>query len=105
MTTDQVVYAQDLLQVVAGGDRRLALLVVPRPQAPEQTSAEALDRRGRQHAFGGAADSPQQVDPPSLGDGEECRRDVAVGDEADPGAGLADLPHRVLVAGWSGDDY
>src|SRR5215208_6792424 len=59
---DEVVDGQHLLEVIAGVERGLALLVVARPQPAEQLAADALKRRGRDHALGGPADSPQHVD-------------------------------------------
>ena len=53
-----------------------------------------LDRGRREHALGRAADPPEQVDAGALGDRQQRRRHVAVGDEADPRAGLADLLRR-----------
>ena len=59
---DEAVDVEDLVEVVAGVDRGLALVVVARPEPAEQLAAEALDRGGGDHALGRAADSPEQVD-------------------------------------------
>src|SRR5579864_7373193 len=40
---DEVVAGQHPLEVIAGGDRGLALLVVARPEPAEQLAADALD--------------------------------------------------------------
>ena len=53
---------QHLLEVVARVDRGLSLLVVARPEPPLELAAEALERGGREHRLGRAADAPQQVD-------------------------------------------
>ena len=54
------------LELVAGVDGGLALLVVARPEPAEDLAAEAVDRGRREHALGGAADAPEQVDAGAL---------------------------------------
>ena len=73
-------------------------MLVARPQAPEQLTAEALDGRRRDDALGGAPDPPQQVDGRALGDGEQRRRDVAVRDQPHARTGRADRLHALRVA-------
>ena len=53
---------------------------------------------GGEHALGRAADAPQQVDRRALRDRDQRRRHVAVRDEADARARLADLLDRLGVA-------
>ena len=100
----EVVGCEDLVEVVAGVDRGAPLLVVARPEPSQELAAHRLQRRRREHALGGAADPPEEVDRGALGDRQERRRDVAVGDQADAGAGLADRADLLLVAGPVEDD-
>ena len=96
---DQVVDVQDLLQVVAGVEGGLALVVVAWPQPAVHGPVEALEGAGGDHRLGRAADPDQHVDPGALAGGHDGPGDVAVGDQLDPGPGLADLADQVLVAG------
>ena len=53
---------------------------------------------GGDHALGGAADPPQDVDRRVVRHREQRRRHVAVEDQANPGTRVADLGHRLVVA-------
>src|SRR3954447_25606149 len=61
---DQVLGLEHVVrvEVVAGVERALPLLVVLRPQPALDDTVEALHRTGRDDAFRGAADTQQQVD-------------------------------------------
>ena len=48
------------MEKIAGG---LALLIIAGPKAAQELAADALDRRGRNHALRGTPDPPQQIDP------------------------------------------
>ena len=96
---DEVVRGEDAVDVVAGVDERLPLLVVARPEPALDRAAEALDRGGGDDAFRRAADAHQHVDA-----GERLRRgdrgrDVAVADQVDARAGLAQLARSARRAG------
>ena len=80
---------------MAGG----ALLVVAGPEAALDGAAHALERRGGDDALGRAADAEQDVGAGVGPGGGDAAGDVAVGDEADAGAGLADLADQLVVAG------
>src|SRR5207247_329796 len=95
----QVVGGEYLIEVVAAGQRLLALGLVPRPQLGLNRSAHALQRARRGDAFRGAADAHQHVDLAALAGGTDRAGDVAVGDEPDPGARVAYLTDQLLVAG------
>ena len=95
---DEVVEMQDPVEVVAGCASPARLSLVARPEAPDDRAAEALDRGGREHALRGAADAPQEVDAGAVARGEQRAGDVAVGDEADAGAGPADLLDHLRVS-------
>src|SRR5688572_19485928 len=86
ITRDSVVGHEDGLEVVAGLESGLALLVRQRPQATLELATHALESGGGDDAFGGPADAEQDV-----GAGVGPRRGhgaghVPVGDEADAGA-------------------
>src|SRR5919204_1722136 len=49
---DEAVLVEDLVEVVAGVERRLLLLLVAGPQPAEDLPPGALDGRRRQHALG-----------------------------------------------------
>ena len=91
---DQVAGVQDAVEVVARGERLLALLVVLGPQPALERAAHARDRRRRDDPLGGAADPEQQVDVALVARRGDRAGDVAVGDEADAGARVADLLRR-----------
>ena len=96
---DEVVGGQHRVEVVAGVDGPLALVVVGGAEPALDDAAEALDRAGGDDALGGAADAEQQVDA-GVGPGRhDGAGDVAVGDEPQPGAGVADLGGERLVPG------
>ena len=78
---DEIVGREHTVDVVAGVDERLPLLVVARPELPLDRAAEALDRRRRDHALGRAADAHQHVDARAGPSGGDRGRDVAVGDQ------------------------
>ena len=98
LARDEILGREHALEVVARVARVLRLVVVARPQASEHRAADAADGGGREHALGRAADAPQQVDA-RVGHGREQRaRDVAVGDQADARAGVADARDHLGVA-------
>ena len=81
-----------------GVDERCALASSARPQPALERAAEALDRRGRDDALRRAADAHQHVDP---GEGWAAAidgRDVAVADQVDARARVAQLGDQVVVA-------
>ena len=83
---DQVVGAEHPVEVVAGVEGGLALVVVAGPQAALELAAHALEGGGGDDALGRAADAEQDVGArvgPGGGDGAGH---VAVGDEPDAGA-------------------
>ena len=82
----------------------LALVVVPRPQLSLHRTAEALDRRGRDHALRGTADPHEQVDARARLRRRDRRRDVAVANEVHARTGLAQLGDEVVVAVALEDD-
>src|SRR3954451_22206636 len=94
----EAVLVQHLVQVVAGVDGGLALLIAAGPEPAEYLTARALDGRSRQYALGRSPDTPQQVHGRALRDCRQRRRHIAVGDQANASAGLPDLAHVVLVA-------
>src|SRR3954454_14953168 len=62
VAADQVVGVEHPLEVVARVLCGLSLVLVARPEPAEDTAAEALDRGRREHAFGGPANAPQEID-------------------------------------------
>ena len=60
---DEVVGGQHPLGIEARVDELLALLVVPRPELPLDPAADALERRGGDHAFGRPADPVSMSTP------------------------------------------
>ena len=74
------------------------LVVVAEHQAPHHLAAGALQRRRRQHALGGAADTHVDVDAGFGARGGDHPGDVAVLDQPDTGAGLARLGDQRVVA-------
>ena len=95
---DEVVEREDLVEVVAGVEGPLALVVVAGPEAALDGAAEGLEGAGGDDAFGRAADAEEDVGSrlgPGGGDGAG---DVAVGNEPDPGAGLPALLDDLGVA-------
>jgi hypothetical protein len=75
----------------------IPLGVVLRPEPPLQRTAHALERAGGDDPLRGAADAHQQVDAGALAGRRDRPGDVAVGDELDPGARLADLADQRVV--------
>ena len=94
----EVVGGEDAVEVVPGVEGLLPLLVVLGPQPALDDPAHALDRARRDDALGSAADADEEVDAGRLAGGGDRARDVAVGDEADAGAGRADVGGQLLVA-------
>jgi hypothetical protein len=101
---DEVVCDEHPVDLVAGLEEPLALVVVPRPQLPLHRAAQALDRGRRDHTLGRAADPHEEVDPGPHLRGGDRRRDVAVADEVDARAGLADLGNEFVMAVALEDD-
>ena len=97
---DQVVGGEHVVrvEVVAGVERPLPLVVVLGPQPALDDAVEALHRAGGDDALGRAADAEQQVDAGAGAGGHDRAGDVAVGDELDPGAGRPDLVDELLRA-------
>ena len=92
------------VEVVAGGHGRVALLVVAGPQPALQLAAHALEGGRGDDALGRAADAEEDVGAGVGPGGRDGAGDVAVGDQADAGAGLADLGDEVVVAVALEDD-
>ena len=90
---------QHPVEVVAGVDGLLALGVVGGGQHGLDGAAHAADGRGGDDALGGAADAGQHVGAGVGAARRDGAGDVAVGDEPDAGAGLADLGHQLGVPG------
>ena len=86
------------VEVVAGVERRRALGLVAGPQPALDLAAHALERGGGDDALGGAADAEEDVGAGLGPAGRDGAGDVAVGDEADAGARLADLVDELVVA-------
>src|SRR5947209_781334 len=78
----KILRRQDSREVVAGVDGSVPLLVVPRPQPSLDLAADALQRCGRNDAFGRTADPIQKVDTGSFLRGGDRAGDVAVADQA-----------------------
>src|SRR5215218_6768055 len=98
LTDDEVVGGQDAIEVVAGVEGLLALLVVLGPEPALDDAADALDGAGGDDPLRRAADAQEQVDTGARAGRHHGARDVAVDDVADAGAGVADLLGEVLVA-------
>ena len=75
-----------------------ALLVAAEPQPALELAADALERGRRDHALGRAAGAEQDVDAGVGVRGHHRAGDVAVADQADARAGLADLGDQLVVA-------
>ena len=95
----EVVGAQHLVEVVAGVEGGVALVVVAGPEPALELAAHALEGGGGDDALGRAADAEEDVGARVGQGGGDGAGHVAVGDEADAGAGLADLGDEVVVAG------
>ena len=89
---------QDLVAGLAGP---AGLRVVDRGQDALDLAAHGLHGAGGDDALRGAADAHHEVDGVGGGglSGRDGAGDVAVGDEADLGSGLADVADQVGVAG------
>src|SRR5436305_1140161 len=72
---------------------------VLRPQLALDHAAETFDGTGGDDALRCAADAEQQVDARAVARGHDRAGDVTVGDELDPGAGIADLLDELAVPG------
>src|SRR5829696_5673709 len=95
----EVVAGEHAVEVVAGIECCLTLVVVAGVETPEHLATHALQRRGGDDALGRAADAEEDVGATvGCGDGDR-RGDVAVLDELDARAGLAALLDDVVVAG------
>src|SRR5215216_6351070 len=99
VTRDEIVGGENAAEVVAGVGGGAALVVVAGPEPAVKSAADAFQRAGGDDALGGAADAEQHVGAALRPGGRDRAGDVAVGDEADPGAGLAALLDDVFVAG------
>src|SRR5690606_17764465 len=102
---DQLVGGQHAVQVVAGRPGLLPLGVIARPEPGVQRPTHALERAGGHDPLRRAADAHQHVHVGLLPGGADRAGDVAVGDELDPGAGLAYLLHEFGVARAVQDAY
>ena len=98
LARDEIVRVQDGRRVEPGVEQRLALVVVARPEPSLDAAADALERRGRDDAFRRAADAVEHVDARARLRRGDRRRDVAVADQADARAGLAQLRDQLVVA-------
>src|SRR5215212_1009573 len=87
VTGGEVLRAVDAaLVAVAHARTALALLVASIPEASLDLTAEAPQRRSRDHAFGRAADPHDGVDAGARDGAADRGGEVAVGDELDAGA-------------------
>src|SRR5699024_1808616 len=96
----EVVGGEDLRQVVAGVDGLLTLGVVLWPQLPQDLATHALHGGGGDDTLRGATDTHHDVHGVGgvvLGSGDRTG-DVAVTDQSDLRASLADLADQVVVA-------
>jgi len=99
VTLDQIIGRQHGIQFVAGGDGGGPLVVVAGIQATLNLAAHALERRRGQHALWRSANAEQDVGArpgPAGGDGAGH---VAVGDQADAGAGGPHLGNQPIMTG------
>src|SRR5690606_15140715 len=81
------------------------LRLVARPDARLDVAAQGLERTGRDHALRRATDTQQQVHAGLRHRRHERAGHVAVGDELDARAGLADLLDDFLVARTVENDH
>ena len=88
---------QHAVEVVAGVERGLPLLVVAGIEPALDRAAQALERRGGDDALGRAADAVEQVDAGAAPGGGDGAGDVAVGEQVDPGADRADPLDELVV--------
>src|SRR3954465_9022556 len=97
VAADQLLGAQHLAEVVAGVDGPAALGVVLRPQLPLDDAAETLHGAGGDDALGRSADAEQEIDAGAVPSGHNGAGYVAVADELDPRACVADLLDELAV--------
>ena len=96
---DQVVGVQHPIEVVAGGQRLLALRLVARPQLRLDRAAHALERAGGDDALGRTADAHQHVHVGAVPGGADRAGDVAVADERIRAPAAAYLVDQLGVPG------
>ena len=95
----QLVGRVDAVDVVDAELRDALLLVVADRRQPSlDLAAEAAHGGGGQDTFRRAADAHHRVDAGAAHRGGDARRQVAVADQADPGAGGADVGDQLAVA-------
>src|SRR5205809_841174 len=73
-------------------------------EAREHAAVEAAERGGGEHALGGAADPHHGVHVGAPHGGRDAGREVAIADQFDARAGLADVGDQLLVARAVEDD-
>src|SRR6185369_1381743 len=96
---------EDLLDVLdAELMRGFDLAARGRPELFLDLTAEAAQRARRQHRLPRAADPDREVVVRAADRGRDRRRDGAVLDQLDPGAGGADLLDQVVVPSPVEDD-
>ena len=99
VAADQIGRGNDAVEVVPGLEYGASFVVVAGHQLPNQLASQASEGTCREHAFGGAADSNEQVHAGAGRDGHNGAGDVAVEEKADPGPGAADLGDELVVPG------
>src|SRR3954466_13460311 len=82
--SDQVVCAENAVEVVARIDRALAFLVVLRPEFALDDAAHALDGCGADDPFRRATDTEQQVDTGAFTRSHDRTGNITIADELDP---------------------
>src|SRR6476646_11662263 len=105
LARSEVVGIEDALVVLDPGLAELPDLRAGRgSELRDPLAAEAAQRGRRENRLPGAADPDRQVVVRAADRGGDRRGHVAVLDELDPGAGVADLLDQVVVAGPVEDD-
>jgi hypothetical protein len=93
-----------ILVAVAHPGGPLPVGTVAEAEAGLDLAAEAAQGGGRDHALGRPADAHDRVHAGALDRARDRRREIAVGDELDPGAGRPELGDQRAVAGPVEDD-
>src|SRR5690349_21360907 len=109
---DEVIARGEVLGVVdpalvpvAHPGTALALVVAAIPEAGLDLATQAAQRGGGDHALRRAADAHDGVNACALDRARDRRREVAVGDQLDPGARPSQLLDERLVPGSVEDDH
>ena len=96
---DQLLGGIDFINVNAFGHGVGPLLFIPGPGLALNPSADAAQRRRREHALRRSPDAHEHVNFP-FGQGRlQAGADITIGYQLDPGAGPTDIRQQPLVAG------